>query len=141
MGQELGRSQWHTVTQEQVDLFAQATGDHAWIHTDPERARGGPFRGTVAHGFLTLALVPRLTEDVFTVAGGVFLINYGVNRVRFPAPLRVGSAVQLVTRLNGVEESAGGTRLLLGFEIVARGESRPAAAGETVVLLADAGQP
>ncbi len=135
IGHVLGRSQWHLITQEQVDLFAHATGDHAWIHVDPERARGGPYGGTIAHGFFTLALVAALTAEAFTLTDAGLIINYGINRVRFPVPLKVGSMVQLTTILNGIEDTPAGKRLLLGFSIQAKGEERPAAVGETVLLL------
>jgi acyl dehydratase len=136
IGQELGRSNWHAISQGQVNLFAEATGDHAWIHVDPERARTGPYGGTIAHGFLALSLVPALTEEAFALEGTGLLVNYGINRVRFPAPLKVGSQVQLTTTLNGIEDSSFGKRLVLGFEIRADGLDRPVAVGETVVLLA-----
>jgi acyl dehydratase len=136
VGQELGRSAWHVITQTQIDRFADATGDHAWMHVDPERAKTSPFGGTIAHGFLTLSLVPALTEEAFTVAGDSMLVNYGVNRVRFPAPLKVDSRLRLTTRLNGIETSASGLRLALGFQIDIEGGERPAAVGETVLLVA-----
>jgi acyl dehydratase len=136
VGQELGRSSWHAISQGQVNLFAGATGDYAWIHVDPERARTGPYGGTIAHGFLALSLVPALTAEAFALEGAGLLVNYGINRVRFPAPLKVGSQVQLTTTLNGIEDSAFGTRLALGFEIRVEGLDRPVAVGETVVLLA-----
>jgi acyl dehydratase len=139
VGQELGRSTWHVISQKQVDLFAEATGDDAWIHVDPERARSGPYGGTIAHGFLTLSLIPALTAEAFTLEGAGVLVNYGINRVRFPAPLKVGSQVQLATTLNGIEDSPAGKRLALGFEIRAEGFDRPVAVGETVVLVAAEG--
>jgi acyl dehydratase len=136
VGTTLGESGWHTVTQAAVDAFAEATGDHAWLHVDAERAKAGPYGGTIAHGFLTLSLVAALTEEAFTVTDAAFLVNYGVNRVRFPAPLPVGSRVRLTTALNAIEESAAGPRLVLGFEIRAEGAAKPAAIGETVLLAA-----
>jgi acyl dehydratase len=134
VGTTLGESGWRTVGQDAVNAFADATGDHSWLHVDPERARTGPYGGTIAHGFLTLALVPALTGEAFTVTDAAFLVNYGVNKVRFPAPLPVGSRVKLTTTLNAVEESAAGPRLVLGFEIRAEGAPKPAATGETVLL-------
>lgn len=134
VGTVLGESGWRTITQAAVDAFADATGDHSWLHVDPERARTGPYGGTIAHGFLTLALVPALTGEAFTVADAAVLVNYGVNKVRFPAPLPVGSRVRLSTTLNAIEESTAGPRLLLGFEIRAENAPKPAAIGETVLL-------
>ena len=100
VGQRLGASAWHEVTQEQVGLFADATGDHQWIHVDPARAAAGPFGGTVAHGFLTLSLAPMLVAEVIEVADASATINSGLNRVRFPAPLPVGSGAGNRTRLS-----------------------------------------
>src|ERR1700721_4227923 len=94
VGQRLGVGPWHDVTQEQVGLFADATGDHQWIHLDPERAKAGPFGGTVAHGFLTLSLAPLLVQEVVEVADASVVINYGLNKVRFPAPVPVGRGVR-----------------------------------------------
>jgi acyl dehydratase len=87
VGAHLGYSDWHTVTQEQITLFADATGDHQWIHVDPERAAAGPFGSTVAHGFLTMSLLPLLVAQVYRVEGLSMGVNYGLNRVRFPAPV------------------------------------------------------
>lgn len=134
VGSVLGESGWRAITQDAVNEFAEATGDRSWLHVDPERARTGPYGGTIAHGFLTLALVPALTGEAFTVTDAAFLVNYGVNKVRFPAPLPVGSRVRLSTTLNAIEESAAGPRLVLGFEIRAEGAPKPAAIGETVLL-------
>ena len=89
-GEKLGTSEWHEITQSQVQMFADATGDQQWIHVDPERAKGGPFGGPVAHGFLTLSLEPVLLDEIFAVAGGGTVVNYGLNKVRFPAPVPVG---------------------------------------------------
>ena len=93
VGTELGTSDWLTITQEQVDLFAQATGDHQWIHVDRERAASGPFGGTIAHGYLTASLLPVLTQQIFKVEAKMG-INYGLNKLRFPAPVPVGSSVR-----------------------------------------------
>lgn len=94
VGSHVGWSSWHEITQDQVDLFAEATGDHQWIHVDPERASRGPFGGTIAHGYLTLALTPLLAWEVMRVDGLTMEINYGSNKVRFPAPVPVGSRVR-----------------------------------------------
>src|SRR5579863_8885059 len=95
VGCQLGYSGWHTVSQEQIDLFAEATGDHQWIHTDPERAKQGPFGTTVAHGYLTLSLLPVLMSEILSLEGPGFVVNYGLNRLRFPAPVPVGSKLRL----------------------------------------------
>lgn len=98
-----------TITQEEVNLFADATGDHQWIHVDPERAAAGPFGTTIAHGFMTLALLPRLQHQMYTVKGVKLAINYGLNKVRFPAPVPVGSRVRATSSLVGVEDLGNGT--------------------------------
>ena len=92
---ELGTSGWHRIEQRHVDLFADATGDHQWIHVDPERAAAGPFGGTIAHGYLTLSMLPMLMSEVMTVEGARMGVNYGAERVRFTAPVPVGSEVRL----------------------------------------------
>jgi acyl dehydratase len=111
VGQRLGASSWHEVTQEQVGMFADATGDHQWIHTDPERAAAGPFGGPLAHGFLTLSLAPMLVAEVLEVSDASVTINYGLNRVRFPAPLPVGSRVRADVRCAAVEDVPGGQQV------------------------------
>jgi acyl dehydratase len=132
VGETLGESRPHTVTQEQVNLFAEATGDHQWIHVDPERARSGPFGTTIAHGYLTLSLVPMLMKECLTLTGTGMSINYGLNKLRFPAPVPVGSEVQMKAKLNGVEETDGGVQILVGFEIGVVGATKPSAAGEAI---------
>ena len=106
-GRELGVSEWLLVTQERISQFASATEDHQWIHVDPERAvRESPFGGTIAHGFLTLSLIPYLAEQVFQVRGDRMRVNYGLNRVRFPAPVQAGSRIRARVALRAVNESA-----------------------------------
>ena len=100
-GEDLGTSDWHEVTQQAIDAFADVTGDHQWIHVDVERAKQTPFGGTIAHGYYTLSLAPMLTEQVFALEGFAFAINYGLNKVRFPAPLPVGKRVRLHAKLDG----------------------------------------
>jgi acyl dehydratase len=107
-GQSLGFSAWRKVTQEQVNQFAELTGDLQWIHTDPERARSGPFRGTVSFGFFTLALFTVMLEELLTVEGASLIVNYGTNRVRFPAPVPVGSSIRGGIEVVSVEEVPGG---------------------------------
>ena len=135
VGQPLGRSDWHAVTQTAVDGFAEATGDKAWIHVDVDRAKASPFGGTIAHGFFTLALIPALTAEAFEIPDAAILVNYGVNRARFPAPLRVGRRVRLETTLNGLEAIPNGARLALGFTMAIDDELKPAAVGETVLMV------
>ena len=111
VGKELGVSEWHEVTQERINAFADATGDHQWIHVDPERAKDTPFGGTIAHGYYTLGLGPMFSYSMFSVEGFAFGVNYGVNRVRFPAPLPVGSKVRMRATLASVDDVPGGAQI------------------------------
>src|SRR2546423_10297282 len=132
VGQELPASEALHVTQERVNLFADATDDHQWIHVEPERARSGPFGGAIAHGYLTLSLLPHLMASAFRVGGVQMGVNYGLNRLRFPAPVPVGSDVRARFTLNEVKEVEGGVQVLVGFEVGVDGGSKPAAVGEAV---------
>ena len=132
VGQTLGTSEPFEVTQERVNLFADATEDHQWIHVDPERARSGPFGGPIAHGYLTLSLLPHLLSQAYHVTGVKMGVNYGLNRLRFPAPVPVGSSVVGSFTLNELKEIEGGIQMLVGFEIRVEGSAKPAAAGEAV---------
>ncbi len=131
-GQELGTSDWITVDQARIDLFAQATGDEQWIHTDPVRAAAGPFGATVAHGFLTLSLIPLLFDSGFHVADVRMGINYGLNRVRFAAPVRVGSRLRGRFKLLSYEPLEGGAQLVVEATVEIEGGSKPACVAETV---------
>ena len=102
-GEELGVSEWHEVTQKDIDAFADATGDHQWIHVDPERAKDTPFGSTIAHGYYTLSLAPMLQAEVFERKGSAFAVNYGINKVRFPAPVTVDSKVRMRAKLADLE--------------------------------------
>src|SRR5919202_4102407 len=102
-GETLGTSEWHDVTQADIDAFADVTGDHQWIHVDPERAKDTPFGGTIAHGYYTLSLAPMLTDEILKLDGFAFAVNYGLNKVRFPAPVPVDSRVRLQARLKGLD--------------------------------------
>ena len=133
VGEQLGTSSWHEVTQEQVELFADATGDHQWIHLDAERAQAGPFGGTIAHGFLTLSLAPMLVHEVFEVADARMGINYGLNRVRFPAPLPVGSRVRADVTCAAVEEVPGGLQATLAVTFEREGGAKPVCVAEWLV--------
>jgi acyl dehydratase len=131
-GQHLGTSSWHEVTQEQVNLFADATGDHQWIHVDPERAAAGPFGGPIAHGYLTLALAPALLWEVLEVTDASVAVNYGLNRVRFPAPLPVGSRVRADIACAAVEEVSGGLQATLAFTFEREGGGKPVCVAEVL---------
>jgi acyl dehydratase len=132
VGEQLGFSDWHTVSQEQIDTFADATGDHQWIHVDPERAAAGPFGKTIAHGFLSLSLTPLLAHQVYTVRGVAMAINYGANRVRFPEPLLSGSRVRAAVRLDSADDVAGGVQVVTTVEIAAEGRTKPCCVAELV---------
>ena len=133
-GEELGISEWITISQDEVNLFAEATGDHQWIHVDPERAAKGPFGGTIAHGYLTLALLPRMTHQIFTVKGIKLGINYGLNKVRFPSPVPVGSTVRATTTLTDTAHVGQGTvQATLTTVVEIEGAAKPACVAETVV--------
>jgi acyl dehydratase len=130
VGQHVGYSEWHQVTQEQVNLFADATGDHQWIHVDIERAKTGPFGGPIAHGYLTLSLTPTLLTEVFVVSGVSMAINYGLNKVRFPSPVPVGSRVRAGIEIAGVEEVSGGAQVSLTVTYEIEGGTKPVCVAE-----------
>ncbi len=133
VGERLGASAWHEVTQAQVSLFADATGDHQWIHLDPERAAAGPFGGTVAHGFLTLSLAPTLVEEVLEVTDASVTINYGLNKVRFPASMPVGGRVRADVRCVAVEEVPGGLQATLAVTFEHEGSGKPVCVAELLL--------
>jgi acyl dehydratase len=132
VGQVLGSSDWVTVEQARIEQFAQATGDHQWIHVDPERAAAGPFGATVAHGFLTLSLLPLMGDSAFGVADVRMGINYGLNRVRFPAPVRAGSRLRGHFKLLGYEPLPGGAQLTVEVSMELQGSDKPACVAESV---------
>ena len=131
-GEELGVSDWHEVTQKDIDQFADVTGDHQWIHVDPERAKDTPYGGTIAHGYYTLSLAPKLTDEVMKMDGFAFAVNYGLNKVRFPSPVPVGAKVRLTAGLKSVEEFAGGLQLTLSAVIEREGGDKPVCIAEPV---------
>lgn len=133
-GVELPPSGWHTIEQERIDLFAEATGDHQWIHCDVERAAAGPFGGTIAHGYLTLSLVPIMLSEVLHVEGKGSGVNYGLDRIRFTSPVPSGSAIRLKSTIDRAEAKGGGVRYWIDMEIEVQGLERPAAVGRLVVL-------
>ncbi|MDK1348552.1 MaoC family dehydratase [Streptomyces sp. 378] len=126
-GGDLGTSEWIEVTQERIDTFADATGDHQWIHVDPERAKEGPFGAPIAHGYLTLSLFIPLFTELLDVQGVTTKVNYGLNKVRFPAPVKAGSRIRLVARLAEVEDVPGGAQITVEGTIEIEGGGKPAA--------------
>ena len=135
VGEELGVSDWHEVDQARVDAFADATDDHQWIHVDRERAAAGPFGGTIAHGYLTLSMLPALMAEVWRVDGARMGINYGLNRVRFPSPVPVGSRVRVVGRLLEITPIEGGVQSVVQATVEVEGSEKPACVAETVSRL------
>ena len=132
VGQELGVSEWHEVTQDAIDAFADVTGDHQWIHVDVERAKTTPFGGTIAHGYYTLSLLPMFSYALYSLEGFAFGINYGANRVRFPAPLPVGSRVRMRATLQAVEEVPGGVQITMLNTFEREGGDKPVCVAETL---------
>lgn len=132
VGEEIGVGDWHTVDQDRINLFAEATGDHQWIHVDPERAAQGPFGTTIAHGYLTLSLIPSLGGGSLPVPGAKMGINYGLDRVRFIAPVKVGSKVRARRKLLEVKEGEGFVQLKIEVTVEIDGESKPACVAETL---------
>jgi acyl dehydratase len=130
VGEHLGYSEWHEVTQEQVNLFADATGDHQWIHVDVERAKAGPFGGPIAHGYLTLSLAPMLLQEIMNVTGVAMAINYGLNKLRFPSPVPVGAKVRAGATLAGLEDVGGGVQCTLAVTFETEGGAKPACVAE-----------
>ncbi|KNE80375.1 MULTISPECIES: MaoC family dehydratase [Streptomyces] len=126
-GSDLGTSEWIEVTQERINTFADATGDHQWIHVDPEKAKDGPFGAPIAHGYLTLSLFIPLFTELLDVRGVTTKVNYGLNKVRFPAPVRVGSRIRLAGRLVDVSDVAGGVQVAVEGTIEIEGGAKPAA--------------
>jgi acyl dehydratase len=139
VGRELGVSEWRRLEQSQIDLFADATWDHQGIHVDPARAASGPFGRTIAHGYLTLSLVAGLIGEVLQVTDRRMSLNYGLDYVRFTAPVPVGSNVRLRAKLAGTEERAGGTLLRLAVEIEVEGSDKPALVAELLTIHYGAG--
>ncbi|MBV9830454.1 MAG: MaoC family dehydratase [Marmoricola sp.] len=134
-GEQIGTTDWVEIDQERVDRFAEATGDHQGIHGDVERAKDGPFGGTIAHGYLTLSLVPWLGSQVFSLETPGAKLNYGVNKVRFPNPVRVGSRIRATVSVNAVADIPAGKQATIGYTIEIEGQDKPACVAETVVLL------
>jgi len=132
-GAELGPTDWLEVTQDRVNLFADATDDHQWIHVDPERAASGPFGGTIAHGLLTLSLLPHLTSQMYAVDNIAMAINYGYNKVRFITPVRVGSKIRGRAEIAKVDQLDGAVQATVTVTVDIDGSDKPAAVAESIV--------
>jgi acyl dehydratase len=134
-GQDIGTSSWHEVTQEDIDTFADLTGDHQWIHVDTERARETPFGGTIAHGYYTLSLAPKLSEEILRFEGFAFGLNYGLERVRFPSHLPVGGKVRAHIKLAEVKDIPGGAHIRMVLTFEREGGDKPVCVAETLARL------
>ncbi|MCM1974240.1 MULTISPECIES: MaoC family dehydratase [Streptomyces] len=132
VGEQLGYTDWLEIDQKRIDLFAEATGDHQWIHVDPERAAKGPFRTTIAHGYLTLSLLPLFGPQLMSVEGVQMGVNYGTNKVRFPAPVPVGSRLRATATIAGVEDVKGGVQVTVAFTVEREGGDKPVCVAESV---------
>ncbi|MHB1785334.1 MAG: MaoC family dehydratase [Acidimicrobiales bacterium] len=132
VGSHLGYSDWHEITQAQVNLFADATGDHQWIHVDPERAQSGPFGGPIAHGYLTLSLIAGYFPEIVQVHGISMGVNYGCNKVRFPAPVPVGSRIRLGATVASVTDVAGGVQACVDVTVEVDGQAKPSCVAQVV---------
>ena len=139
VGEELGVSDWHEVTQAEIDAFAEVTGDHQWIHTDPERSRQTPFGGTIAHGYYTLALHPMLGKQIVAFEGFAYSVNYGLNKIRFPAPLPVGNRVRMRVVLVDVEDVLGGAQITMKLTFEGEGALKPVCVAEQLTRVYTAG--
>ncbi len=138
VGEHLGYSDWRTVTQKEIDLFAEATGDHQWIHVDAERAAQGPYGKTIAHGYLTLSLVPILVKQIYQVTGLSMQVNYGSDKLRFPAPVPVDSRIRAGAELIRVERNDRGGRATVRVTVEVEGSDRPACVVDTIAAMVDA---
>jgi acyl dehydratase len=133
VGKEVGVSDWFEVTQERINAFAEATGDHQWIHVDPERAKkDSPYGTTIAHGYFTLSLAPMLLAEIMEVRKRKMSINYGLNKLRFPSALQVGTRVRMHATLSGMEEVKGGVQAVFTFTFEIQGEEKPACVAEAL---------
>jgi acyl dehydratase len=135
VGEELGHSDWLEITQERIDAFADATGDHQWIHVDPQRAARGPFGRTVAHGYLTLSLVPFLAGQIFAFDAPGARLNYGTNKVRFPSPVPVGARIRAHAAVERVTDLPQGQQLVIRYTVEIEGHDKPGCVADAVVLL------
>jgi acyl dehydratase len=132
LGQPVGTSEWMTITQHQIDEFAEATGDRQWIHVDPARAAAGPFGSTIAHGFLTLSLLPQMADTAIELGGVRMGVNYGLNKVRFPAPVPVGSRLRGHFKLTAFEPIEGGAQITMEVTMEREGSAKPVCVAESL---------
>lgn len=132
VGEHIGYSEWHQITQEQVNTFAEATGDHQWIHVDVERATAGPFGGPIAHGYLTLSMGPMFSPQILTVGDISMGVNYGLNKVRFMSPVPVGANLRMGAKLVSVDDIAGGAQVTMEFVFETEGAAKPSCVAECV---------
>lgn len=137
-GEVIGTSEWLTVTQDRINLFADATGDHQWIHVDPEAAAKGPFGTTVAHGYLTLSLLATFADSIYSVEGLAMGVNYGANKVRFPHPVAVNSRLRATATLKETSTIAIGTQAVINFVVEIEGVEKPALIAEVIFVMAAA---
>jgi acyl dehydratase len=135
VGEQLGSSEWLEIDQQQVNLFADATGDHQWIHVDEAKAKAGPFGGTIAHGYLTLSLLPVLLQQIYRVEGAQMVVNYGLNKVRFPAPVPVGSRLRATAMVTEAKAVDGGVQAEVTTTIEIDGNDKPACVAATVARI------
>ncbi|MEV6193903.1 MaoC family dehydratase [Streptomyces sp. NPDC051920] len=132
VGEQLGHTDWVEIEQKRIDLFAEATGDHQWIHVDPAKAATGPFGTTIAHGYLTLSLLPLFGPQLIAVEGVKMGVNYGTNKVRFPAPVPVGSRLRATGTITAVDDVPGGVQVSLAFTVEREGGDKPVCVAESV---------
>lgn len=135
LGEPIGPGEWLTVEQDRIDAFAETTGDHQWIHVDPERAATGPYGAPIAHGYLTLSLLPILGGGLYSIGTGSARVNYGSNKVRFPSPVRVGSRIRATATPVALERKAAGAFLTTTFVVEIEGSDKPACVAEVVTLI------
>ena len=134
VGRGLGTTDWMKITQQQVDMFADATGDHQWIHTEPARAANGPFKGTIAHGYFTLSLAPVVISEVLEIREQTAALNYGLNKVRFPIPVRVGARIRGAVTVMSARQKTSGVESVFTLTYEIEGEDRPACVADVIVL-------
>lgn len=134
-GEELGTTDWVQMTQERVDRFAELSGDQQWIHVDVERATASAFGGTIAHGYLTLSMLPAFAAELYTIDTGSARLNYGLEKVRFPAPVKVGTKIRATPRIKDVRAVPAGTQVLVAWTVEAEGTERPVCVAESITLV------